>query len=895
MALSFTTGMTISGSGDSTTDYAVGRFSGSGGGPSVAAADDWVQGSGAIQSKLAGSNWDSWCLYDHYTANGNTPVNLTTAGNEVLAIWCQYGLKTALLNENAGGLSILVQSSAETGSSNPTVYSEWYVAGADTYPGGWVLFMIDTRRKPSNTAGGGANLASIRRIGIRVRNGTLSNVKGEPFYMDAIWYGRPRYSVVGDGSTVAKWADFLAHATSNGNGLIQSRGGVYFARCGLRIGSGSQGSTTNLTDATGQTIVFERKTYTVGGVVHDALMYHDYYNLDALGNGATRTTVALGSVVGTGDNRQGVLGGRFQSGSPANVPVSVDFDTDAADIASLQLAGVDFVGCRSGVLLDKPNGAGTVVSCAFINSGEVDPGTVSNGAEMLNFAVIDPWGYSRSAYELSNNDGTVSIASSPDAIGQSFAGVDGYLESVTFQIQISGSPTGDILVAELWAHTGTFGSGGTPTGSALATSDNVGGSASWVSPGAPVKFTFSTPVRIVSGTNYFITVRRSTGTASYLVGRDNSSPTHGGNGATLSGSWTAQTYDVGFILVVNPSRGLRTRASNNIKRGSFITSGSPNVQHLIHLPDSVPHTLALDAMQFFGDYSSATLWHAEMSAAGQVLAEYNTGGTPETLSQASSTTRRAQTFPADGSKLDSATFYLQRTAGSTGAGHTAQVALYATSGGAPTGSPLVTKSIDFDAIPSGALVRTTFIFDTEYQTSAATTYAIAFEIGGPSGAVVNIEADSGAGYGSGAHYRWNGSSWVTQGSDLRFHLGKADNVTVNASNGASPSAAEFDGTARPIPADAVVNNTITHTVNGLVTGSRVVWIRQSDEAALENKVESGGVATYDYNYAGDVDVWVQILSPLSPAKKEKLVSVTLGSTNQTLPASQEDDPFYFNP
>jgi len=89
-----------------------------------------------------------------------------------------------------------------------------------------------------------------------------------------------------------------------------------------------------------------------------------------------------------------------------------------------------------------------------------------------------------------------------------------------------------------------------------------------------------------------------------------------------------------------------------------------------------------------------------------------------------------------------------------------------------------------------------------------------------------------------------------------------------------------------------VSNPKVHTITGCASGSRVVWIRQSDEAELENKLESAGDAAYSYNYVSDVDVWVQILSQ---AKKNKLVAVTLGNQNQTLPAAQEDDPFYTNP
>jgi len=112
-------------------------------------------------------------------------------------------------------------------------------------------------------------------------------------------------------------------------------------------------------------------------------------------------------------------------------------------------------------------------------------------------------------------------------------------------------------------------------------------------------------------------------------------------------------------------------------------------------------------------------------------------------------------------------------------------------------------------------------------------------------------------------------------------------VTLNISGGGS-SPSYRNATA----ANTTVNNVKTHTVTGLGTGDRVVWIRASDDAELENAVETAGSASYSYNYISDVDVSVQILSL---ARKNKIVEVTLGSSDQTLPASLEIDPFFSNP
>ncbi len=88
-----------------------------------------------------------------------------------------------------------------------------------------------------------------------------------------------------------------------------------------------------------------------------------------------------------------------------------------------------------------------------------------------------------------------------------------------------------------------------------------------------------------------------------------------------------------------------------------------------------------------------------------------------------------------------------------------------------------------------------------------------------------------------------------------------------------------------------IQQNFTHTVTGLDSGSRVVWIRQSDGYELENQVESGGSASYIHP-GGNVAVWVQILDL---NKKNKWPAVTLGNADGTLPASQEDDRVYLNP
>ena len=89
--------------------------------------------------------------------------------------------------------------------------------------------------------------------------------------------------------------------------------------------------------------------------------------------------------------------------------------------------------------------------------------------------------------------------------GQSFTGDGGTLNSSKFYLEKRELPTGNI-VSKVYAHSGTFGTSSVPTGSALATSDNV--DVSTLGLLALVTFTFSgaNKITLTNGTKYVVTV-----------------------------------------------------------------------------------------------------------------------------------------------------------------------------------------------------------------------------------------------------------------------------------------------------------------------------------------------------------------------------------------------------
>ena len=125
--------------------------------------------------------------------------------------------------------------------------------------------------------------------------------------------------------------------------------------------------------------------------------------------------------------------------------------------------------------------------------------------------------------------------------GQTFTNIDAsVLGSAKFFLKKYGSPTGNITV-EIYAHTGTYGTNGVPTGSPLATSDAIDIS-TLTTDYQLIQFIFSGVEQInLSASTYYVAVLHYVGDASnYLIaGVDISSPSHSGNSvnSTDGSSW----------------------------------------------------------------------------------------------------------------------------------------------------------------------------------------------------------------------------------------------------------------------------------------------------------------------------------------------------------------------
>src|SRR3990172_1060078 len=176
-------------------------------------------------------------------------------------------------------------------------------------------------------------------------------------------------------------------------------------------------------------------------------------------------------------------------------------------------------------------------------------------------------------------DGSTNIYSgSIVGAGQSFAGDGGTLSNVTFYLQKTGSPTGNIT-AKVYAHSGVYGTSSVPTGGALATSETISATTinrEW----SYANFFFTgesgspdNNIVLTNGTDYVVTIEYSGGDVSnYIsVGTDTSTPGHGGNFSTYNGSvWSAVSgtdalfrLRTGGIVVVNTTNGSNPGLAHN--------------------------------------------------------------------------------------------------------------------------------------------------------------------------------------------------------------------------------------------------------------------------------------------------------------------------------------------
>lgn len=196
------------------------------------------------------------------------------------------------------------------------------------------------------------------------------------------------------------------------------------------------------------------------------------------------------------------------------------------------------------------------------------------------------------SYSETNQDTTFTYgntSSSASMFGQTFTGNGDTLATVTVYIAKRSGVTGNAY-AKIYAHTGTFGSNGTPTGSVLATSDAFDVSALTTSLSL-AEFTFSGAEQIAlnNETKYVVIIdcENLSNALSIDVGIDSTSPSHSGNFVDDdAGFWNSYSaYDMPFYI--NNSNVLL----NKVSETDTGFSGSPDNTHPFTSGQQVTYTV----------------------------------------------------------------------------------------------------------------------------------------------------------------------------------------------------------------------------------------------------------------------------------------------------------------
>ena len=301
------------------TGFSVWKRDGTGGTPGPQSETDvYLQGTGACSVKV--SNQGIVLAY------GTGGLNLSATGTHVY-IWVNMLAGGLMATRANNGLCVCLSSDATLSSGSN--YSFWAVDGSDTYPGGWIRYVVDVS-KTRTTGAGTLNLSSVQHIGMYCD--TRPNVaKFENLVIDRIDYAvaGTGLRVYGTSTTNATWADILAEDEgniSNKYGVVTSKEGIIYVRGAIELGDDVGTNAATLTD-TDSIVVFESPKYYNGSAEVDVVS-SSFQQLKIVGNGTGATSVTFGAKVGSGDTASGRNGVTFvQSGAP----VTIDFDDGNAN------------------------------------------------------------------------------------------------------------------------------------------------------------------------------------------------------------------------------------------------------------------------------------------------------------------------------------------------------------------------------------------------------------------------------------------------------------------------------------------------------------------------------------------------------------------------------------
>lgn len=338
-------------------------------------AETWIEGTAAISERVSGVGNLTGLLFNTETTNNWT-------GN-TFYIWANMNQTGVLDIQSNGGFCVRF--------TGPTVtnWFEVYVAGSDTYGGGWQMFVVDVDVAAANAAAGilgGTNgtpplTSAIDRVGCAFRStanapGALDNLA-----VDAIWrLPADTPGVVVEGVNTALGspgipftiADILA-AGDNGDttkawGVIDFlKNGTYSINTPIEVGTAAGSPADAAFLDTNEVIGWENQ-----------LVPNGFYGFSAVSGASGNVTMQFGEKTGTGVDATGSQGFVITTGGPRWFMNYTD-----TDVLSIGLYGCSFLGTSN---LELDNTALEAISTLYIDGIKA---TVS-GSTQLRVSAVNP-------------------------------------------------------------------------------------------------------------------------------------------------------------------------------------------------------------------------------------------------------------------------------------------------------------------------------------------------------------------------------------------------------------------------------------------------------------------------------------------------------------------------
>jgi hypothetical protein len=301
-------------------------------------------------------------------ANGNndavfTPTASVDMSGTGVHLRCWY------ICTSGGLLNTFAAGGIQLGISDGSNECFWYLAGRDTYPGGWINLVVDV----SSTQDTGTKPTAMNAItSITVRNNQTLGKNVDNVWVDNLCLCDGLIAYGDDGDYFDFEDIFLGDDTSLGIGIIRKIGGQYFLTGSIEYGD-SAGSNGCKFQAKSQVVIFE-----------DRPVNADLYNFDIVDNGTGTTEFILGDKSGTAGIQGCTIRAEDESQS-----AKFDITGSGTNVDNFKLYASSFFGADS---VDFPPAAATVeiLGCSYELCGQVYPNSADiDGCFFINTTSTD--------------------------------------------------------------------------------------------------------------------------------------------------------------------------------------------------------------------------------------------------------------------------------------------------------------------------------------------------------------------------------------------------------------------------------------------------------------------------------------------------------------------------